>query len=47
MLDHSHHNQAGYLALEPLPGQAPLKKESESWDRLSSAISHVVRLAED
>jgi PadR family transcriptional regulator PadR len=27
-------------------GRAQLKKESESWERLSSAISHVVRLAE-
>ena len=28
-------------------GRAQLKKESESWERLSSAISHVVRLAEE
>ena len=28
-------------------GRAQLKKESESWERLSSAISHVIRLAEE
>jgi PadR family transcriptional regulator, regulatory protein PadR len=28
-------------------GRSQLKKESESWERLSSAISHIIRLAEE